>query len=80
MRRTEGIRAPYAGRFPFLTDKRRESLYWWLRSSGRTGLAALEVLSDGSINFENVSWGYNARDNMYNSGGCVRPALWVKVS
>lgn len=53
--------------------------YWWLRSSGRTDLVALLIMSDGSEGHDNVSWGYHASDNMYNSGGCIRPAVWITL-
>ena len=53
--------------------------YWWLRSGGRTDIVALVILSDGSEGHEIVSYGYNARDNMYHAGCCIRPAVWVDL-
>lgn len=53
--------------------------YWWLRTSGRTDVIALLVMSDGSKGYDNVSWGHHAHDNMYSSGGCIRPAVWVTI-
>lgn len=54
--------------------------YWWLRSSGRTDIIALLVMSNGAEGYDNVSWGHHASDNMYNSGGCIRPAVWVTIN
>ena len=53
--------------------------YWWTRSSGRTRIMALLIHSDGNQGYENVSWGNHASDNMYHSGACVRPAVWVTI-
>jgi hypothetical protein len=43
--------------------------WWWLRSPGKAGTAATDVISDGSINVEG--------SGVHNHGG-VRPALWLK--
>lgn len=49
---------------------RKYSNWWWLRAPGLSRYTAASICNDGSV--------YYTGDLVYNTGGCVRPALRIR--